>query len=759
LAWKDAPGGGGGDVNVKVSATDTTAGYLGDKIDTSGVNGVGLVRAIENPGADESLSIRLGDHFLALASTSVYSGATLSVGATTGTFDLSVGEGIFIDSATDLQDTKNTVTPVVIAARTNVTLTNILTQPVTYILVDSTDTIIESSTYPTAQERREAMFIGTVVHSDNVTVNVVNNLQATGTDVVAQVGDVMEALGFFNLTGNKIVANGANLSIDKDTGTAFKRGANFINNKFDPHTLTLTGQISAAFRYRNQDSTEDTNTTVMDPTTYDSAGVTTAVPGNNNATIQRIYIFPSGAIRIQRGQEVFADFADAVDSVGKDSFVVEPNIAANGLLLASIVLKKTATSLQDGAEALIFMASRFGELTSVGSASSTSLQQAYNNSTEPEVITDATRGAFSIRAGSGADTDDVVEITNTAGTQVLALTGEGNINLSGSVDGRDIATDGSKLDGIESGATADQTQTEITTLYFAQVDQVVAGDILVPTSTFTHRWSPADVKAMVDEHSPLQTVADTSEIELTLSVGHELTADIAASSIDESKLDASVNASLDLADSASQVDWAASGAGTIDPSNYTDTDTVYDDTAIQAAVALNTAKTTNANHTGDVTGSTALTISAGAVDIAMLSATGTASGSTYLQGDNTWGTPLEALMIAGSGTTTDLVAGTLVETYRVPYAFVVQDARISLTTAPTGSVVTVDFKVDGVSMFSTLLTIDATEKTSTTAATPAVLTTPSLVIADDAEITIHVTTIGATLAGAGLKATLRGRQQ
>ena len=39
----------------------------------------------------------------------------------------------------------------------------------------------------------------------------------------------------------------------------------------------------------------------------------------------------------------------------------------------------------------------------------------------------------------------------------------GNIVVSGTVDGRDVATDGSKLDGIESGATADQTAAEILT--------------------------------------------------------------------------------------------------------------------------------------------------------------------------------------------------------------------------------------------------------------------------------------------------------
>ena len=44
------------------------------------------------------------------------------------------------------------------------------------------------------------------------------------------------------------------------------------------------------------------------------------------------------------------------------------------------------------------------------------------------------------------------------------LTANGNITVTGTVDGRDVASDGSKLDGIESGATADQSASEILTL-------------------------------------------------------------------------------------------------------------------------------------------------------------------------------------------------------------------------------------------------------------------------------------------------------
>ena len=54
------------------------------------------------------------------------------------------------------------------------------------------------------------------------------------------------------------------------------------------------------------------------------------------------------------------------------------------------------------------------------------------------------------------------------GTQVISTTG--NISVGGTVDGRDVAADGTKLDSIETGATADQTNAEIKTAYEANAD-------------------------------------------------------------------------------------------------------------------------------------------------------------------------------------------------------------------------------------------------------------------------------------------------
>ncbi|MNS86167.1 hypothetical protein D3C72_1200620 [compost metagenome] len=108
----------------------------------------------------------------------------------------------------------------------------------------------------------------------------------------------------------------------------------------------------------------------------------------------------------------------------------------------------------------------------------------------------------------------------------------------------------------------------------------------------------------------------------------------------------------------------------------------------------------------------------------------------------------EELAFALSDETSNLTVGNLI-TFRMPFAMTLTSVRISVNTAPTISSIIVDAKESGVSIFSTLLSIDATEKTSVTAATPAVISDVNL--ADDAEITVSATQIGSGVAGAGLK--------
>lgn len=131
-----------------------------------------------------------------------------------------------------------------------------------------------------------------------------------------------------------------------------------------------------------------------------------------------------------------------------------------------------------------------------------------------------------------------------------------------------------------------------------------------------------------------------------------------------------------------------------------------------------------------------------------------ASAVTSVNGDTGVVIVPQPICIACSDETTALTTGTAKVTFRMPYAFTLTAVRASVTTAPTGSVLTVDINEGGSTILSTKLTIDATEKTSTTAATPAVISDSSL--ADDAEITIDIDTVGSTIAGAGLKVWLIG---
>ena len=117
-------------------------------------------------------------------------------------------------------------------------------------------------------------------------------------------------------------------------------------------------------------------------------------------------------------------------------------------------------------------------------------------------------------------------------------------------------------------------------------------------------------------------------------------------------------------------------------------------------------------------------------------------------------TNVQSIVVAASDETTALATGTAKVTFRMPYAFTVSAVRASLTTAQTsGSIFTVDINESGTTILSTKLTIDNTEKTSKTAATPPVISDTSL--ADDAEITIDIDQVGDGTAK-GLKVVLIG---
>jgi hypothetical protein len=132
---------------------------------------------------------------------------------------------------------------------------------------------------------------------------------------------------------------------------------------------------------------------------------------------------------------------------------------------------------------------------------------------------------------------------------------------------------------------------------------------------------------------------------------------------------------------------------------------------------------------------------------------------TYTTVDDCWildmPTPREAGIVerwAVSGEAADLVTGTDVIRFRIVGTYTITGIRASLSVASSAGTITVDVKKNGTTMLSTKITIDATEKTSVTAAVPPVLSTTT--VADDDEISTDI--IGAGTGARGLKVAMLG---
>jgi hypothetical protein len=126
----------------------------------------------------------------------------------------------------------------------------------------------------------------------------------------------------------------------------------------------------------------------------------------------------------------------------------------------------------------------------------------------------------------GAGTRDVF-ITQPAEKAVF-LDGSNNISIPGTIDGRDLATDGTKLDGIEASATADQTASEIRALVESASDSNVFTDadhtkLNGIEASATADQTAAEIRTLVESASDSNVFTDADHTKLN---GIEASADV-----------------------------------------------------------------------------------------------------------------------------------------------------------------------------------------------------------------------------------------
>lgn len=336
--WILDPGTGGGGGSVTLTG------------DVTG-SGTGTVPTILNPSSS-ALAAREGG-----GSAALYSGGLLSINSgNNARLDITAMQAVFTDYTTPSGPTASISSFGPFSA---IVVTGIATQPVTYIGINSAGSIQQSPTPFTATQRRTIIPLGIAIHTNNTVINATNQTAGTAGYTINQLQDLFEALGALNISGNAITANGANLNINRSAGTILRYGCNFPDDVTNPHQKSFASGSAITFRYRRQNSVETADTTNIAPSQYDNAGTLTSV-GSSNFSVQRIYIFQSGLVRIQYGQAIYPTMATALSSISTENFTTEQNIAANGIAICYLAIKGNATDLSDPAQARFVNLSKFG---------------------------------------------------------------------------------------------------------------------------------------------------------------------------------------------------------------------------------------------------------------------------------------------------------------------------------------------------------------------------------------------------------------
>lgn len=449
------------------------------------------------------------EHVINQLSTGLHKGGLLSVG-TGATFDITAGNGLIVDSHTDPNNPTHTDVSWGAINTTVTTLGNLFT----HVYITTAGTVLQSIVEPTTTLRRDDIYIGKVFHSDGVSVNSVSNQPDVGIDSNGQSHDFWRGIGPVILSGNRITANGSNLSIDKSAGDFHQSGVGFSVLKESPNVINIPLNTTINFGLADRNSIISLSTLIV-PGSYDNAGTVQAIPGSaNRATNQRVYLFNSGFVSVQYGQQYYSSMAAAKEALSTETFVVEGNAVANGILIAIISVRSGATDLSLASDAAIFNASKFGEI-SIGAAGSqtTDLQNAYDNSTTPEIIVDSTRGAltvidngtpigaalFEVQDNSPAnvfcvDVNGVKfnDLTAHAVTDSVALfdtTTSGNITMGAALTSGDITLGNSSQSGIvnitnTTNATTISSASLVVDGGLALVkDLYMSGDIILNTFT------------------------------------------------------------------------------------------------------------------------------------------------------------------------------------------------------------------------------------------------------------------------------------
>jgi hypothetical protein len=263
------------------------------------------------------------------------------------TFNVSEGNGIIVSlNASLTDDPYPTIKFIEWNTFTGQTLTNRTTSIQTFLAIDDSGQIVQSTSPFVATQYNTLITLGTVLHQNQSTVNGAISYPNVAYGYKQRTYDFVKAFGPLRLSGLNLITSGS-LGLNVGAGTAFSEGRNYQVDPNNPSYITDSGTgVSKIFRYYQVSGTtfvQDTNGgngyAAIDPTKYVLNGVLTDVGGDYS--IQRVFWYPNSVTKgivVYYGNETYGTIREAIDNLNIETFNEVENTKQNAVYLGSIII-------------------------------------------------------------------------------------------------------------------------------------------------------------------------------------------------------------------------------------------------------------------------------------------------------------------------------------------------------------------------------------------------------------------------------------
>jgi hypothetical protein len=323
-----------------------------------------------------------GSIYASSLATGLLYGGILSINTgSSAHFDITAGKGqIHTSGSTYTADPQPTFQYVTWPAQTGITLSYLATNDTTWIYVDSAGIVQQRTEYYTDVQLEENIIIGQLVHPSRTFINLARTNPNVAYATDKQYEQFIRSFGPIKISGHTIQPNGANLKLNRTSGSAFSLGRNWINDTDNPSVVTDGAQTDCIFYRYYRGATAGTfitvpNQTVIDPTKYDDGTGTLATVPGGKYTIQRLFYYPNTPtlLGVYYGRAEYTSLADAAANINFENFTEIENTKTNAIFVAYLLIKSGCTDITNTSDALILQAGNFRSTTSGGGSVSLTL--------------------------------------------------------------------------------------------------------------------------------------------------------------------------------------------------------------------------------------------------------------------------------------------------------------------------------------------------------------------------------------------------